>query len=302
MFVSLYRIIKFALQNFKRNFWLSIVTISMIVLTLLTVSFVGFIYVLTAEAVSAVEERVDVSVYFKPEVSPDEVKSIKDSLTRYDKIKYIQYISREDSLMLLQKKYSDDVLVQESLAQLGSNPLADTLVIKAYDLNAYPSILEGLDRTYGKLIEKKNYEDNQVFLQRINSITDKTKTVGLIVSSVFAAIAALIVFNTIRIAIYTHSEEINIMKLVGADNWFIRAPFLVEAILYAALGTAVTLVLLYPIVQTIDPYVSEFFDGSFSLYAYYSSNIILFSFWNMVGTFCLTLVASFVAVGRYLDV
>ena len=169
MFVSLYRIIKFALQNFKRNFWLSIVTISMIVLTLLTVSFVGFIYVLTAEAVSAVEERVDVSVYFKPEVSPDEVKSIKDSLTRYDKIKYIQYISREDSLMLLQKKYSDDVLVQESLAQLGSNPLADTLVIKAYDLNAYPSILKGLDRTYGKLIEKKNYEDNQVFLKKTDA-------------------------------------------------------------------------------------------------------------------------------------
>lgn len=302
MFISFFRIIKFAFQNFKRNFWLSLVTISMIVLTLLTVSFVGFMYVLTAEAVSAVEERVDVSVYFKPDVSPEEIKNIKDKLLQYDKIKYIQYISREDSLLLLQNKYKGDVLVQESLQELGANPLGDTLVIKAYDLTAYPDILEGLDRTYGELIEKKNYEDNQLFLERINGITDKTKTVGLIISAVFAMIAALIVFNTIRIAIYTHSEEINIMKLVGADNWFIRAPFLVEAILYAILGTAVTLALLYPIVQTVDPYIVTFFDGSFSLSAYYTSNLALFGLWHMVGTFFLTLIASFVAVGRYLDV
>lgn len=302
MFVSFFRIIKFAFKNFKRNFWLSLVTISMIVLTLLAVSFVGFMYVLTAEAVSVVEERVDVSVYFKPDVSPEEVKAIKAKLTQYDKIKYIQYVSREDSLLILQKKYNDDALVQESLRELGANPLGDTLVIKAYDLSVYPNILEGLDRTYGELIEKKNYEDNQLFLERINGITGKTKTVGLIVSAVFAAIAALIVFNTIRIAIYTHSEEINIMKLVGADNWFIRGPFLAEAILYAIIATGVTLALLYAIVQTIDPYIVAFFDASFSLYAYYTSNIAVFGLWHMAGTFFLTLIASFVAVGRYLDV
>lgn len=300
--VSFFRSIKFAFQNFKRNFWLSVATISMVVLTVLTVTFVGFLYVLTEEAVAAVRERVDVSVFFKPEVSPEEVLAIKEQLSQLEKIKYIQFVSREDSLKWILEKYQDKGLVQESVKELGTNPLGDTLVIKAYDLAYYPVVLEALDQKFGQLIKDKTYDDNRVFLEKIGSITGKIKTVGVIISIVFACIAALIVFNTIRIAIYTHSEEISIMKLVGADNWFIRAPFLIEALLWAVCSTIIAVLLLYPIVRLIDPYIISFFDGGFSLNAYYASNIFIFGIWQATGTFLLTLAASFVAVGRYLDV
>ena len=109
-------------------------------------------------------------------------------------------------------------------------------------------------------------------------------------------------FNTIRIAIYTHSEEISIMKLVGASNWFIRAPFLIEAVLYALLSTTLTLVLLYPLLTIIDPYILSFFNNGFSLVHYYSNHIISFAAWQFVGTMVLTMVVSFLAVGRYMDV
>ena len=303
MFTSFLRIIKFAFQNFFRNIWLSLATISVIMLTLLSVSFLGFLNVLTREAVESIKERVDVSVYFKPEVTPQEVKAVKEKLSSLDKIKNITFISREDSLKFLQEKHKNEILVQESLAELGANPLGDTLVIQAAELNYYPLILEALEQSqYKGLIEDRNYEDNQIFLKKIYAVTDKIKMIGFVISIVFAAISVLIVFNTVRIAIYSHSEEISIMKLVGADNWFIRAPFLVETLIYAVVGTITTILVLIPIIQFADPYILDFFDNSFSLFAYYMSHIAYFSLWHFVGTLVLTVIASFIAVGRYLDV
>jgi cell division transport system permease protein len=303
MFISFIRIIKFALQNFWRNIWLSVATISIIILTLISVTFLGFVNVLTLQAVETVKDRIDISVYFKPEVTPQEVKSIKEKLVKLDKIKSIYYLSREDSLKLLKEKHKQDVLVAESLQELGANPLGDTLIIKAYELNYYPLILQALEQSqYKGLIQDKNYQDNQAFLEKIYTVTDKIKKMGWLISGVFALISILIVFNTIRIAIYTHSEEINIMKLVGAGNWFIRAPFLIEAILYAGIGTVLTLLFLYPFLKLIDPYVLSFFNGSFSLTAYYLSNLLALASWQFIGILILALVVSFVAVDRYLDV
>lgn len=303
MIVSFIRVLKFAFRNFWRNVWLSVATVSIIVLTLISVSFLVFLNVLTTEAIEAVKERIDVSVYFKPEVTPQEVKAIQEKLATSDKIKTITYVSREDSLTLLKQRHEEDVLVAESLKELGGNPLGDTLVIKAYDIAYYPTILQALEASqYQGLIEDKNYKDNQLFLSKIHSVTDKVKRVGWIMSEVFVVIAILIVFNTIRIAIYTHSEEINIMKLVGADNWFIRAPFLVESLMYAFVAAVLCLVLLVPVLKLIDPYILSFFDNGFSMSAYYVSNLWQFAGWLFLGTLVLTLLTSFLAVGRYLDV
>jgi cell division transport system permease protein len=303
MFVSSVRVTKFAFKSFWRNIWLSIATVSVIILTLISVSFLGFLNIITSESVESVKERIDISVYFKPEVTPHEVKGIQEKLSTFREVKNIKYVSREDSLNLLKETYKDDVLVIESLEELGVNPLGDTLIIKAHDLSHYPVILDLLDRSqYRGLIEDKDYKDNQSFLNKIYTVTGKIKRFGLIASIVFASIAILVVFNTLRIAIYTHSEEISIMKLVGASNAFIRAPFLIEAVLYAAIGTVLTLLLLYPMLTLIDPYIISFFEGTFSLTAFYMSNIVVFGSYQFVGILTLTMLASFLAVGRYLDV
>ncbi|MBI4359902.1 MAG: ABC transporter permease [Candidatus Jacksonbacteria bacterium] len=303
MFISLIRVFKFAYKNFWRNIWLSLATVSIIVLTLISVSFLAFVNVLASQAVTAVKERVDISVYFKPEVTPQEVRTIQSKLQTFPEIQDVRYISREDSVRLLQDTYKNDVMIIESLKELGSNPLGDTIVIKAKDLADYPVILDALEKSqYRGLIEDKNYEDSQVYISKIYNVTDKVKRAGWFMSAVFAGIAILIVFNTIRIAIYTHGEEINIMKLVGASNWFIRGPFLVEAVLYAISGTILTAILLFPILHVADPYIMSFFDGSFSIFSYYAGSVFAFSAYHFIGITLLTMLASFLAVGRYVDV
>lgn len=303
MIISLVRVFKFACKNFWRNIWLSLATVSVIVLTLISVSFLAFVNVLAAEAVSVVKERVDISVYFKPEVTPLEVKTIQSKLQQFPEIHEVRYVSREDSVRLLQETYKNDTFIIESLKELGGNPLGDTIVIKARELSDYPVILEALEKSqYRGLIEDKNYEDSQVYITKIYTVADKVKKAGWVMSAVFAGIAILIVFNTIRIAIYTHSEEINIMKLVGASNWFIRGPFLIEAMLYAISGTIATVVLLFPVLHITDPYVMSFFEGSFSIAAYYARSVLAFGVYHFIGITLLTMLASFLAVGRYVDV
>lgn len=303
MFISLIRVFKFAAKNFWRNIWLSLATVSVIVLTLISVSFIAFVNVLASQAVAAVKERVDISVYFKPEVTPQEVRIIQTKLQTFPEIQDVRYVSREDSVKMLQDTYKNDVMIIESLKELGANPLGDTIIVKARDLADYPVILDALEKSqYRGLIEDKNYEDSQVYISKIYNVTDKVKKAGWVMSAVFAGIAILIVFNTIRIAIYTHSEEINIMKLVGAGNWFIRGPFLVEAALYAITGTALTMILLFPVLHVVDPYVMSFFEGSFSIFSYYAQSVLAFSAYHLLGIALLTMIASFLAVGRYVDV
>jgi cell division transport system permease protein len=270
---------------------------------LISVSFLGFINVLTLEAVEIVKDKIDISVYFKPEVTPQKVQAILKKLQTMPEIQNIRYLSREDSAKLLLEKHKEDVVIKKSLTELGNNPLGDTLIIKATQLSYYPLILTALEQSqYKPLIQEKDFNDHQQFLNKINIVTKRIKEVVLLVSAVFAGIAVLIVFNTIRIAIYTHSEEIGIMKLVGAGNWFIRAPFLWEAVLYALFGTLLTGILLYPILKVIDPYVMSFFENSFSLVAYYVSHFFTLALWHFIGILILAVLASSLAVGRYLNV
>lgn len=300
MLVLFVRIVKFALQNFWRNIWLSVATISIMVLTLLSISGVEFLNVLTRQIVAEVRDRIDISIYFKPEVTPEEVLAIKLKLSKLDKIKDITYLSRDDALKGLEEKHA---VVKQTLAELGANPLGDVLIIKATDISYYPLILSALEQSqYRGLIEDKNYEDNQVFLNRISEITSKIKRIGWFTSGIFIVIAILIVFNTIRIAIYTHSDEISVMKLVGASNWFIRAPFLGEALMYAVISTVLTMAVLYPLLRLADPQIMVFFNNSFSLMAYHGSHLAVWFGWHLAATLGLTTIASSLALGRYLDV
>lgn len=303
MFISLWRTIKFAWKNFFRNFWLSLSTISIIVLTLLSVNFLFFLNALTLEAAEAIKDKIDITIYFKPEVTSAEGRVIEEKLEKITYIKSLKYIPREDALESFQQKHEDDFIITESLKELSGNPLGDSIIIKAEKIEDYPLVLEALERSkYAEFIQDKDFDDNQEFLDKLKGITDKIKKIGLAIIVVFILIAILVMFNTIRITIYTHSHEINIMKLVGASNWFIRLPFLIEAVFYALVSVIVTLAILYPILALIEPYISGFFNGNFSVLAYFSSHLFELFIWEFIGCSILNIFGSSIATSKYLQV
>ncbi|OGY46452.1 MAG: hypothetical protein A2744_03310 [Candidatus Buchananbacteria bacterium RIFCSPHIGHO2_01_FULL_44_11] len=301
---SIYQIIVFAGQSFWRNFWLSIVTITIIVLALLSINCLIILNVITDTAVNIVKEKVDVSVYFRPAATENQVLEVQTYLSSLTKVKEISYISQQQALQNFRQKHQSDPVIIQSLEELDKNPLGATLIVKAKNIEDYPEILQVLNNSkYNELISDKNFDDNKIYIGKIKKVSDNINWIGLLASSIFIFIAVLIVFNTIRVAIYTHQKEIAIMKLVGAANWFIRSPFLVESIFYGTIAWLIAVGLIYPLLNLLQPFLTNFFlTDSFNIISYFKDN-----FWSLFGlelllVVFLNIVSSSVAIRRYLKV
>lgn len=300
--VSFYRALKFAWQGFIRNFWLSAATVLILVLTLFSVSLVGVVNFISDRAIDSVKAKVDISVYFFPEVPENTVQSVQAKLQTVAGVKEIRYIPKEEARANFEEKFKDDPIVQETLKILDENPLGATLVIQADEFNDYDGILQALsDPEYENVIDDKDFEDYQSIVKRLDALTRKVYQATLLISAIFVIIAILVVFNTIRITIYTHREEIGIMRLVGATNWFIRGPFILESLLYALISTALSLAVLFPFLQVISPQVASFFDGyNLQLSQYFSQYFLEIAGLQFIVALLLCVISSMIAIGRHL--
>jgi len=301
---SIYRIFIFAWQSFWRNIWLSVVTISIIVLTFISINFLIVVNIITNEAIDIIKNKVDISLYFRPDVTEPQVLEVQTYLSSLTQVKEINYVSQQQALEKFRQKHRQDSVIIESLEELDANPIGATLQVQARNIDDYPTIIEVLDNSkYNNLILDKNFNDHQVYIDKIKNLSDNVRRIGFFTSGVFICIALLIVFNTIRVAIYTHRQEITVMKLVGATNWFIRSPFLLEAILYGVIACLVAVAVVYPLLSFIQPYLNNFFlTEKFSIIDHFNKD-----FWQIFGLellviIFLNIVSSSIAIRRYLKV
>lgn len=302
--LSLLRAIKLAFQQFRRNLGLSIVTITLLVLPLLLVNLIFALSAITETAINGIEEKIDVSVYFKSSASNENAQEIRDVLLEMPQVQEAVFTSQEGSLERFKSRHIDDSVILESLEELGENPFGATLTIKAKSIDDYPSIMAVLgDETYSQFIEEKNFDDHRVTIAKINTIMKSVKKFGFGIASVFGIIAALIVINSIRVAIYSHREEIGIMRLVGASSWFIRGPFLIEALLFSFLSLLVVLLILYPGINFVQPYINNLFEGmEINLLGYFNSNFVKIFGGQLAAVALLSFLSTGFAMRRYLRV
>lgn len=302
--IALARVIKFALQNFRRNFGISMITASILALALVSVNLLLAVNVLTRTAVHAIESRVDVSVYFKPTVGEDIIKNIRSSLENMPEVRAVRYVSSDAALATFRERHADEQLVVGALSEIGQNPLGSALIIQAATAEQYPVIMRAIEQpAYQDYIDEKNFDDYRAVVGRINTIAGRVERFGFAISAVFALIALLIVTNSIRIAVYTRREEIGIMRLVGASSAFIRAPFLLEGLLWSVIAVAVTGVLVFVGAGAADPSIARFFEGTtFSLAGYFREHALFVFSAELIGTWALVLFAESLAMRRYLKV
>lgn len=301
---SFFRIVRFAFQSMLRNFWLSFVTISVFCLTLLTVNSVIVLNVLAQASVKSVEERVQVTVYFTSDASEDMVKSVQGYLLGLSQVKEVSYITAEEALESFKARHASDPVILASLDEVGGNPFGQAVKIRSYSAADFPFIIEALNTPeYAPFIKERDYNDHTVALQTLSDFSTKVRFGFLFLAAFFGFIAVLIVFNTIRVAIYVHREEIGIMKLVGANDWFVRGPFLFETIFYAFIATAIMTVAMFAALSAANPYILSFFKGvDVDLISYFSSNALLIFGGQFIGLSVIGLCTTAVAMRRYLRV
>ncbi len=301
--VAFLRIVKTGLTNFGRNLWLSMAATMVMTITLVIFSTLFLLFMLTNYSIGTIKNTVDISVYFKIGLAEEQINHIKADVQSDSRVKEVSYVSAVQSFDDFKGRHSNDPLITQSLNELTENPLPATLHIKANNLEDYTSIAQKLQGDkYKNFIDKVNFEDNRIVIDRLNKILKFIITFGLALVIVFALIAVLLIFNTIRLTIYNRKEEVEIMRLVGATNWYIRGPFLVESILYSILSTLITIGLFIPVFTKVIPKITEYVNPNLNVYGNYLFNygyliVILFAV-----SLVLSIVSTFLAIRRYLKI
>ncbi len=298
---SFLRIIKFAFQDLGRNFSLSFMTVFILVLMLLSVNTLWSLDVLTKEAVEAVKKQIDISIYFVPTATDKNVNEIKSYVGMFPEVTSIALQTKEEVLASFRAQHQTQTEALDALAELGTNPFGPTMIIKTKEPQDYQKIIDALNvPEYASLIEAKSFDNHEDAIQRLQNITNRIEKIGFGLTILFALISFLIIFNTIRVAINTQRMEINIKRLVGASNWFIRGPYLVESLVFTILSVAFTMGAVFLGLRWIDPYLAVVLPSGFSLTNYFQSNMLMLFGAQALAVLLLTVLSSSLAMRKQL--
>lgn len=304
MIVPAYRLTKFAFQNFFRNFWLSLVTITIIILSLFSLNTLLGITGLTNAVLASVSEQIDISIYFKTGVAEESILLVREQIQTIPEASQVNYVTAAQALEDFKRTHENDSLVTDALSELETNPLGAILLVRATSLSDYDTLLNKINSlTVGDLIEDIEFEDRRLIISKLNLISDRISLALTVTSALFLVIAIMVVFNTIRLGIYAHREEVAIMKLVGASNWFTRMPFVIEGFLYALFSVVLFWGIFFLLLSWADPFLVGFFSEiNFSAKAYFLENILTYSWQQLVGLTLINTISSIIAIRRYLRI
>jgi cell division transport system permease protein len=305
--LKLKRVTKTGFINFWRNGTVTIASMLILMVTLFTVGSLVLSGAILDSLLGQIKDRVDINVYFKTNASQSDIQGVQKALAARPEVKEITFTSADDALAQFKARHQDNTLIIGSLSEINENPLGAVLNIKAKDPSQYESISKFLSTDAvlspggGTIIDKVNYNQNKLAIDRLSKVIDMVQKVGFLITILFSILAIVVTVNTIRLAIYTAREEIGVMKLVGASNNYIRGPFVVQGAMNGILAAVLVMIILYPLAVWVGNHTDNFFGG-LNVASYFLSNFFqLFGILLATGI-VLSVISSFVAVGRYLKV
>ena len=302
MFLTLNRIIKSGLVNFWRNGWLSTATVLIMTIALLAWTSIFLLNVVLTSVLGILEQKVDISVYFNLNAKESDILALKLKLNNLEEVSNVEYVSTGEALEIFKKRHSDDEILLKSVQELGDNPLEASLNVLAKDASKYGTVVSFLSQSqFENIISKINYAENKIVIERLGNIIGVLRQSGLAAGLILALIAFLVAFNTVRLAIYSSREEITIMKLVGASNWFVRGPFIVEGVLHGMVSSAFAFMIIIPGVAVMGPKLFNFLP-EINLVNYLGDNFWQLLFFQTLGGIILGVFSSWFAMRKYLKV
>ncbi len=300
MFTIISRIFHYGFKNFWRNGWLSTATVA--IMTVALSVFIGLIMfgVVTRAAASSIQDKIDISVYFNTNTSEDQILNIQQSLQSLSEVASVDYTSRDQALASFEANHANDPTVTQAISQLDTNPLEASLDIKAKDPSQYAAIADYLSSpNLSSYIDTISYTQNQDIIDRLATIVRNVETGGFVVTLFLTLIAGLVIFNTIRIAIYSNRDEIGVMRVVGASNSMVRGPYVVEGMICGGIASVISLIIAAPAIYFVNPYLNTFIPG-LNLFQYFYMHLPQLLLYELLFGVIIGALSSFIAVRRYL--
>ena len=243
-FITFERIFKSGVVNFGRNVWLAIAAIAMMAITLTILLFAVVARETFNHTITDITSHIDVSIYLKDNVTDEQKNDLMDQLRDVENVKAVEYTSKDQALKAYEKLNAGNTDLLNAISQT-NNPLPASITIKPEDTNNLQPIRDFANKPEIKALQSDPSNDSGDRRKAIDKITKATHFIqqaGVVGIVVFTLISMLIIFNTIRMAIFNRRDELVIMRLLGASPWFIRGPFIVETMLYGAVAAAISLI------------------------------------------------------------
>ncbi len=250
IFTTFKRITRTGFVNFWRNGFLSFAAIVVITLSLSAFGGLVFASAFGRSLLTDVKNKVDINVYFTLTAPEKDILSLKKEIEALPEVADVEYVSADQALSSFKDKWQNNALIMQGLTEVGGNPFPAALNIKAKDPGQYGNIANFLtsknteDQDGTPIIDKVNYEENKIIIDRLSAIIPTVEQVGATIALILILVAIIIVWNTIRLIIYTARDEISVMKLVGASNIYVRGPFVISGIMYGVVSAILTLILM----------------------------------------------------------
>ncbi len=301
------RVIRSGFINFWRNGFVSLASVLVMVITLFVIGSIIFTTALLTSSLNQIKDKVDINVYMTTDAKEEDIAALKKNIESLPQVSSVEYISREQALINFKDRHLNDQLTLQALEELEDNPLGAVLNVKAKETSQYEGIstyLQGKNVLNGSgvpIVDKVNYTQNKVAIDKLSRIIDAGQKLGIVISLLLAVISILITFNTIRLAIFISREEIAVMKLVGASNKYIRGPFVIIGVMYGFVAGVITLGLFYPATFWLGKSTENFFTG-INIFNYYITHFAQIFTIVILGGIIIGAVSSYLAVKKYLNV
>jgi cell division transport system permease protein len=305
MVTSPKRIIKSGFINFSRNGIISWAAVLVTTVTLLVISTIILLGAVLHSSLDQIKNKVDVTIYFNVGASESQITILQNSLLKLPEVAEVSYTSADDALKIFRERHSGDYPTIQALDEIGENPLGAYLNVKAKEVSQYESIANFLKSDNAlmlgsaSVIDKINYYQNKLVIQRLDSIISGAQKLGFLITLLFIVISVIITFNTIRLTIFISKEEIGVMRLVGASKMRVRGPFMVEGAIYGVIATLTTLLLLWPATAWFGRNMTSFLG--MNLYDYFLSNFFQIFIIILLSGVLLGVFSSYLAVRKYLN-
>lgn len=235
------RMCRYGINNFTRNAWLTVAATAVMTITLLIIFATVIASNVLADSVAELSKKVDMSIYLRTGTTEQQAKPVIHALKRLSNVENVAFISSEQARAQNAQNNKTDQDVLEAISQ-ATNKLPAVIRINLKNINDTAQ----LDEFVKKNKELKSIGDpnrapsfagsRRNAIENIGRWANFAQRAGLAASILFVVISSLIVFNTIRMAIFNRKDEIEMMKLIGAEKSFIRGPFLVEAVVYGCIA------------------------------------------------------------------
>ena len=248
--LTLSRVARYGLRNFTRNAWLTIAATAVMVITLLIIFVTVVASSVLGEAITSQKQKIDLSLYIKANASEDVLRTLAGKLRIQPNVTEVSISTSENEY---KKASKDNVEGWSLVVDEGIKPaipavihvkLADMSKRKAIEkfISGDPQFKQWVDSS---VANSQDVEARQQTINKLSSLMDIASRVGIVAGSFFVVISVLIIFNTIRMTIFSRRDEISMMKSIGADSYFIRGPFLIEAELYGVIAAIIAMVVGY---------------------------------------------------------